>query len=49
MYIMKKIAIILHVLAMVLFSSCINEDLLEKADTGDLTLTNVYADIRQAD
>lgn len=46
---MKKIVIILNVFAMMLLSSCINEDLLEKADTGDLTLTNVYADIRQAD
>lgn len=46
---MKKTAIILTVIAVVYLSSCIDQQLLDKAEVGDLTKDKIYSDITQAD
>lgn len=46
---MKKIFISFITSIVVLFPSCINEDLLDKAETGDLTIDIIYSDIKMAD
>lgn len=46
---MKKILIYFITIGSLLFSSCTNEDILDKTETGDLTLNIVYSDITKAD
>lgn len=46
---MKNKLIILFAFSFLLFSSCTDEGLLEKADTGDLTKEKVYSNITLAD
>ncbi len=46
---MKIIQIFFFTIGLLFFSSCINEDLLDKEETGDLTLDLIYTDIKMAD
>lgn len=46
---MKKTFIYIITLSLMLFSSCLSEDILDKAETGDLTIGLVYSDIKMAD
>lgn len=44
---MKKI--LFYIIGLALLSSCINEDLLDKTETGDMDLGKIYTDITMAD